>query len=69
MECWKTTNSFKGPVPKQSIELWTLLHELGVSQPQEDIRLCDNIGAIYLSTNLMFHDRTKHIEVNYHFVK
>jgi histone deacetylase 1/2 len=47
----------------------TLLRELRVSQPQEDIRWCDNTGATYLAANPMFHARTKHIEVDYHFVR
>ncbi|KAM1950976.1 hypothetical protein ACFX15_005640 [Malus domestica] len=31
--------------------------------------LCDNISAIALSTNPVFHDKSKHIEIDYHFVR
>ncbi|GKB17957.1 hypothetical protein Tco_0851880, partial [Tanacetum coccineum] len=30
---------------------------------------CDNQSAIHLSRNATFHERTKHINVRYHFIK
>jgi len=30
---------------------------------------CDNISSILLTNNLVYHARTKHIEVHYHFIK
>jgi hypothetical protein len=47
----------------------TLLDELRVSQSKAAVLWCDNIGATYLSANPVFHARTKHIEVDYHFVR
>lgn len=47
----------------------TLLYELQISSPSTAKLWCDNMGARYLSFNPVFHARTKHIEVDYHFVR
>lgn len=47
----------------------TLLKELGVDHPKAASLWCDNLGVTYLSANPVFHARTKHIEVDNHFVR
>lgn len=47
----------------------TLLKELGVKAPKSARLWCDNLGVTYLSANPVFRARTKHIEVDYHFVR
>jgi hypothetical protein len=30
---------------------------------------CDNVNAVYLSTNPVQHQRTKHVEIDLHFIR
>ena len=46
-----------------------LLNDLNINSPRTTKLWCDNLGAKYLSANPVFHARTKHIEVDYHFVR
>ena len=47
----------------------SLLHELGIKQRRISCLWCDNLRATYLSANPVFHGRTKHIEIDFHFVR
>nr|GEX29814.1 ribonuclease H-like domain-containing protein [Tanacetum cinerariifolium] len=48
--------------------LRNLLRELHTSLSIATLVYCDNVNAVYLSSNPVQHQRTKHIEINIHFV-
>lgn len=51
--------------------LWIkrLLEDLKISNPLPMKVFCDNKVAISVAHNPIFHDRTKHVEVDKHFIK
>jgi hypothetical protein len=51
------------------IWIQAMLCELWVPQSQAVCLWCDNLGAAYLIANPIFHARTKHVEIDYHFVR
>lgn len=51
--------------------LWLtyLLHDFGVALSLPISLWCDNKAAIYITENHVFHERTKHLEIDCHFVR
>jgi hypothetical protein len=53
---------------KESIWLQRLC--LGIGLVQQVVRIdCDSQSAIFLAKNLAYHSKTKHIDIQYHFVR
>ena len=46
-----------------------LLKDLRIPLPCPPILRCNNLGALSLATNPVFHARTKHVEVDNHFTR
>ena len=53
---------------KKAIWLQELVTYLGFKQ-QEVTIYCDSQSAIHLAKNQVYHSRTKHIDVRFHFVR
>ena len=53
---------------KESIWLKGLVGELGIAQDFATV-YCDSLSAICLAKDQVHHDRTKHIDVRYHFLR
>lgn len=56
-------------VVSESCWLRNLLCELHHPPHKSTLVYCDNISTVYLSTDLVQHQRTKHIEIDIHFVR
>ncbi|MCO5568144.1 hypothetical protein L7F22_021840 [Adiantum nelumboides] len=46
-----------------------LLGNLGIQLQRPVVIHCDNLSSIQVAQNPMFHARTRHIEVHYHFIR
>ena len=53
----------------QVIWLKRILADLCERQEDGTTKFCDKISSIALSKNLVFHGRSKHIEIIYHFIR
>ena len=53
---------------KEAIWIQRLLEELGHKQEKVEL-FCDSQSALHIARNPAFHSRTKHIGVQYHFVR
>jgi hypothetical protein len=48
--------------------LWQLLQELHAPLTKSTLIYCDNVSVVYVSINLIQHQRTKHVKIDLHFV-
>ena len=55
--------------PCEAVWLKRILKDLGIPIKDPTSLYYDNMSSIYLARNLVFHVRTKHIEVHYHFIR
>ena len=49
--------------------IYQLLNEVGFNMPLPAKLQCDNQAVLHIASNPVFHERTKHIEIDCHFVR
>ena len=54
---------------KEAVLLRKLLADLSDYQIDVTVIFCDNRGCVKLSENPVFHDRSKHIDIKYYYIR
>lgn len=54
---------------QEATSLRRLLQGFGFYTPEPTSLHCDNLGAIQLTSKSVFHARTKHIKIQYHYIR
>ena len=56
-------------VTSEIVWLIALLKTFGLNHTQPAFLYCDSKVTLYIPTNPMYHERTKHVEVDCHFIR
>ena len=56
-------------IASKIIWIQSILQEICLSSSSPPLLWCDNESATHLAANPMFHARTKHIELDFHFIQ
>ncbi|MCO5566579.1 hypothetical protein L7F22_020256 [Adiantum nelumboides] len=66
-----TEAKYKGTTVAACEVAWLemLLQDLEIRLQDPIVIYCDNLNSVQLARNPVFHARTKHIEVHYHFIR
>ncbi|GJW60723.1 ribonuclease H-like domain-containing protein, partial [Tanacetum coccineum] len=71
LSCFSAEAEYRGVANAVAETSWirNLLRELHTPLSTATLVYCDNVSAVYMSASPVQHQRTKHIEINIHFVR